>query len=122
MVFPGFPRVRAKLLFGKKFAKNCITRMHSSRMCTGRSLTICLSQLPGGGPQRNQKNKSKNKSKNKLKKLIKKIKKNQKKNGGEHTTPPRLSTPPGTKYTPLRTKYTPLWTKYTPPLWTDRRL
>ena len=26
-----------------------VTRMHSSRMRTGRSLTICLSQLRGGG-------------------------------------------------------------------------
>ena len=26
-----------------------VTRMHSSRMCTGRSLTVCCSVLPGGG-------------------------------------------------------------------------
>ena len=40
--------------------------MHSSRMPTGRSLTICLSLLRGGGgPQRNQrKNQEKIKKKN----------------------------------------------------------
>ena len=27
---------------------DCLTRMHSRRMCTGRSLTICRSVLPGG--------------------------------------------------------------------------
>ena len=27
----------------------CCTRMHSSRMRTGRSLTVCCSLLPGGG-------------------------------------------------------------------------
>ena len=50
------------------------TRMHSSRMRTGRSLTICLSQLRGGGgkiPKKNQKSKSK--KKNQKKKLKKKI-------------------------------------------------
>ena len=29
--------------------KTQITRMHSSRMRTGRSLTVCRSLLPGGG-------------------------------------------------------------------------
>ena len=29
--------------------KICTTRMHSSRMRTGRSLTVCCSLLPGGG-------------------------------------------------------------------------
>ena len=29
--------------------KLCETRMHSSRMRTGRSLTVCRSLLPGGG-------------------------------------------------------------------------
>ena len=31
------------------FRKEKYTRMHSSRMRTGRSLTICCSLLPGGG-------------------------------------------------------------------------
>ena len=31
------------------FRKILTTRMHSSRMRTGRSLTVCRSQLPGGG-------------------------------------------------------------------------
>ena len=38
--------------------------MHSSRMRTGRSLTICLSLLQAGGgadPQKNKKSKSKKK-------------------------------------------------------------
>ena len=46
------------------------TRMHSSRMRTGRSLTICLSLLPGGGgeiPKKNKKSKSKKKKKNQKK-------------------------------------------------------
>ena len=31
------------------FTHNVKTRMHSSRMRTGRSLTVCCSLLPGGG-------------------------------------------------------------------------
>ena len=55
------------------------TRMHSSRMRTGRSLTICLRCFLGGGES------------------PKKSKKKSKKNWGEHpppTNPPGLSTPP----------------------------
>ena len=45
---------------------NVKTRMHSSRMRIGRSLTICLSQLWGGrDPQKNKKSKSKKKFKKK---------------------------------------------------------
>ena len=57
--------------------------MYSSRMRTGRSLTICLSQLRGGEgeggwgyPQKNKKSKSKKKN------LKKKLKKKKKKLGG----------------------------------------
>ena len=34
----------------ENFKAQCDTRMHSSRMRTGRSLTVCCSLLPGGGP------------------------------------------------------------------------
>ena len=36
------------VLFSHNKAKSHNTRMHSSRMRTGRSLTVCRSQLPGG--------------------------------------------------------------------------
>ena len=56
-----------------------LTRMHSSRMRTGRLLTICLSLLPGGGEippkkgNQNLKKSKKNQKKNFLKKNQKKI-------------------------------------------------
>ena len=75
-------------------------RMHSSRMRTGRSLTICLSLLPEGGgyPQRNQKKIKKKNQKNQKQKKSKK----KKKLGGILITPPSDQTPhlPRTKYTP----------------------
>ena len=36
-------------MFSLNSANSVTTRMHSSRMCTGRSLTVCCSLLPGGG-------------------------------------------------------------------------
>ena len=36
-------------IFCSSYVKTNLTRMHSSRMRTGRSLTICRSLLPGGG-------------------------------------------------------------------------
>ena len=119
-----------------KRGKTVVTRMHSSRMRTGCSLTICLSLLPGGaggvgwgGPQRNQR-----KNQKKFKK------KNFKKNWwgvmppwttppGPHTprpyipqtTPPRLhpqTTPPRPHPPDHPSELTPLdhtpWNKYTP--------
>ena len=83
-------------------------------MRTGRSLTICLSLLPGGGgvgPQRNQKKKKK-KFKKKIKKKIKK-----KKLGGGGTPPrphPPVPYPPGTKYTPLGLSTPPPVDRHTP--------
>ena len=77
------------------------TRMHSSRMRTGRSLTICLSLLRGGGVPKE--------IKEKIKKTIKKtIFKKSKKNWGgntppDHTaqtTPPPGPHPPGPDHTP----------------------
>ena len=38
---------RSLHLTGKKYI--ILTRMHSSRVCTGHSLTMCWSLLPGGG-------------------------------------------------------------------------
>ena len=62
------PRTVLKFCFAKFMLP---IRMHSSRMRTGRSLTICLSLLPRrGGPQRNKKKI--------LKKILKKLKNNQK--------------------------------------------
>ena len=80
--------------------------MHSSRMHTSHSLTICLSLLLRGGLQRNQR-------------------KNHTPSPRTHPldhTPLVLSTPPRTKYTPspgLSTPpelSTPPGTKYTPPV------
>ena len=42
-----FTRTRSKFHYGNNFPSE--TRMHSSRMRTGRSLTVCWRLLPGGG-------------------------------------------------------------------------
>ena len=43
------PKFRIKLERHVKISKFVTTRMHSSRMRTGRSLTVCRSLLPRGG-------------------------------------------------------------------------